>query len=120
MLHVIAIVVHATVGWGLCGMAIAVGRKVTTLRNALIAHAIAAPIIFAVVSAAYFQWFGGTAPAATAATFVAIVIFLDVFVIALLVEKSFEMFRSVLGTWLPFALIFFATWLTGMVVGAPS
>ena len=55
-----------------------------------------------------------------AAMFVAIVIFLDVFVIALLIERSFEMFRSVLGTWLPFALIFLATWLTGMVAGAPS
>jgi hypothetical protein len=43
-----------------------------------------------------------------------------VFVVALLVEKSFDMFRSVLGTWLPFALIFLATWLTGIVMGVPS
>jgi hypothetical protein len=120
MLQVIAIIVHATVGWGFCGITIAVGRKVTTLRNTLIAHAIAAPIIFVVVSGVYFWEFGGTDPAATAAMFVAIVIFLDVFVIALLIERSSEMFRSVLGTWLPFALIFLATWLTGMVAAAPS
>ena len=120
MLEAIAIVTHAVVGWGLCGATIGVGRKVTTLRNALIAHAIAAPIIFGAVSVVYFRLFGSTGPITTAAMFLAIVIFLDVVVIALLVEKSFAMFRSVLGTWLPFALIFLATWLTGMVMAVPS
>jgi hypothetical protein len=109
---------HAVVGWALCGATIGIGRKFTMLHNSLIAHAIAAPIIFAVVSASYFCWFGGTGPAATAAAFLAIVIFLDVFVVALLVEKSFDMFRSVLGTWLPFALIFLASWLTGWATAA--
>jgi hypothetical protein len=52
--------------------------------------------------------------------FLAIVIFLDMFVIALLVEKSFDMFRSVLGTWLPFVLIFLTIWLTGTVMAVPS
>jgi hypothetical protein len=116
MLQAAVIVVHALVGWGLCGAAIGIGRKVTTLRNALIAHAIAAPIIFVAVSLVYFGWFGGTGPAVTSALFLAVVIFLDVFVIALFVEKSFDMFRSILGTWLPFALIFLATWLTGLLV----
>ena len=120
MLQAIAIVIHAVVGWALCGAIIGIGRKVTTLRNALIAHAIAAPIIFGAVSVVYFGWFGSTGPATTAAIFLAIVIFLDVFVIALLVEKSFDMFRSVLGTWLPFALIFLAIWLTGTVMAVLS
>ena len=116
VLEAIAIVIHAVVGWTLCGATVGVGRKVTTLRNALIAHAIAAPIIFSAVSVVYFRWFGGTGPTTTAALFLAIVIFLDIFVIALLVEKSFDMFRSVLGTWLPFVLIFLAVWLTGTVM----
>jgi hypothetical protein len=119
MLHMLVLVVHAVVGWGLCGATIGIGRKFTTLHNSLIAHAIAAPIIFVVVSASYFCWFDGTRPAVTAAEFVAIVIFFDVFVIALLVEKSFDMFRSVLGTWLPFSLIFLASWLTGWTMAAP-
>jgi hypothetical protein len=119
MLHMLVLVAHAVVGWALCGATIGIGRKFTTLHNSLIAHAIAAPIIFVVVSTSYFCWFGGTRSAVTAAEFVAIVIFLDVFVIALLVEKSFDMFRSVLGTWLPFALIFLATWLTGSATAAP-
>ena len=118
MLQTIILASHAVVGWGLCGATIGIGRKFTTLHNSLVAHAIAAPIIFVVVSVVYFCWFGGTRPAATAAIFVAIVIFLDVFVVALLVERSFDMFRSVLGTWLPFALIFLATWLTGLATAA--
>jgi hypothetical protein len=105
------------VGWALCGATVGIGRKVTTLHNALIAHAIAAPIIFVIVSVIYFLRFGGTAPLTTAVAFVAIVIALDALVVALLVEKRFDMFRSVLGTWLPFVLIFVATWATGVVVG---
>ena len=120
MLKAIAIVILAVVGWGLCGATVGVGRKVTTLRNALIAHAIAAPIIFGAVSFIYFRWFGGTGPATTAAIFLAIVVFLDTFVVALLVEKSFDMFRSILGTWLPFVLIFLAVWVTGTVMVVPS
>jgi hypothetical protein len=114
------IIMHAVVGWALCAATIGVGRRLTTLRRALIAHAVAAPLIFALVSAAYFVWVGGTGPAATAAIFVAIVILLDVFVVALLIEKSFAMFRSVLGTWLPFGLIFVASWVTGHLLAAPS
>ncbi|HLX17875.1 MAG TPA: hypothetical protein VKS24_22010 [Bradyrhizobium sp.] len=90
MLNAVAIIIHAVVGWGLCGATVGVGRKMTTLYNALIAHAIAAPIIFGALSFVYFRWFGGTGPAATAAFFLAIVVFLDAFVVALLVEKSFD------------------------------
>ena len=31
---------------------------------------------------------------------------MDVFVVAMLINKSFDMFLSPLGTWIPFALIF--------------
>ena len=39
-----------------------------------------------------------------------IVLALDAIVVAPLFERSFAMFRSVIGTWLPFAAIFFASW----------
>ncbi len=119
MVQAFALIVHAAVGWALCGATVGIGRRLTTLRNALIAHAIAAPLIFVVVSGIYFRWFGSTGPAATAVMFLVIIGFLDVLIVALLVEKSFDMFRSFLGTWLPFALIFLATWLTGLVMVAP-
>ena len=82
----------------------------------VIIHAIAAPIIFALLSSVYFRQFNYTAPLQTATIFVAFVIAVDFFVVALLMLKSFEMFTSPLGTWVPFALIFIATYLTGVYV----
>jgi hypothetical protein len=42
-----------------------------------------------------------------------VVIFMDLFLVALFIEKSFAMFTSLLGTWIPFGLIFTATYITG-------
>jgi hypothetical protein len=36
------------------------------------------------------------------------------FVVALLIERSFKMFESIVGTWPPFLLIFISTWWTGV------
>jgi hypothetical protein len=33
----------------------------------------------------------------------------------MLILRSFEMFTSLLGTWIPFALIFASTYLTGLL-----
>ncbi len=41
---------------------------------------------------------------------------IDFFGVALLIYRSLAMFTSLLGTWLPFALIFAATYLTGVWV----
>ena len=35
-------------------------------------------------------------------------------------QRSFEMFTSFVGTWLPFALIFGSTYITGVVVAPPG
>jgi len=110
------VVIHGLVGWGLCGATMSVGMKLTTLESALVLHAIAAPIIFTGLSLVYFQRFGSWAPFRTAAAFLGIVVVMDVFVVALLIERSFEMFESILGTWLPFLLIFTSTWWTGLAV----
>jgi len=40
---------------------------------------------------------------------------LDASIIAPFAEKSFAMFASVLGTWIPFGLIFFATYLVELL-----
>lgn len=108
---------HALVGWGLCGATMGIALSRTTEHRALIIHAVAAPIIFAVLSAIYFGYFGYTGALATAAGFVAVVIVLDVFVVALLIQREFSMFASVLGTWLPFGLIFASTYLVGRLMG---
>ena len=41
---------------------------------------------------------------------------LDFFVVALIINRGLEMFASLLGTWIPFALIFTSTYLTGVAV----
>lgn len=107
---------HAVAGWGLCGAAMFGAMAVTTTARALIIHAVAAPIIFAGVSYVYFRFHGSWQPLGAAAAFLGVVVALDLFVVALFIETSFEMFTSVVGTWLPFALIFFSTWCTGLAV----
>ncbi len=116
---VLTILAHAFVGWTLCAATMGIGMSVTTLSNALIIHAIAAPIFFGCVSLIYFRKFNYTTPLQTALSFLAFVIIMDFFVVALLINRSFEMFASLLGTWLPFALIFASIYLTGyLTVGS--
>ncbi len=38
----------------------------------------------------------------------------DFFLVALVVNRSLEMFRSLVGTWLPCSLIFLSTFITGV------
>jgi hypothetical protein len=97
-----------------------VGMKVTTLEVALVLHAIAAPVIFTCISLAYFHHVDSWAPVRAAAAFLGVVAVMDVFVVALLIERSFEMFGSILGTWLPFVLMFISTWCTGLAVRRAS
>lgn len=68
----------------------------------------------------YFKQFHYTTPLVTAFLFVAIVIFMDVFIVALFIEQSLAMFASFIGTWLPLALIFMATYLIGHYVASRS
>ena len=107
---------HAFLGWALCAATMGIGMAVTSLEKALVIHAIAAPIFFTGVSLLYFSKFNFTTPLQTASIFVALVIAMDFFLVAMLINRSFEMFTSLLGTWIPFALIFLSTWLTGLLV----
>jgi len=112
----IIIFVHAVIGWVLCAATMGIGLATMTLEKTLIAHAIGAPIFFAVVSLVFYRKFNYTTPLQTATIFVGFVIALDFFVVALLINRSLEMFASLLGTWIPFALIFASTYLTGVSV----
>jgi hypothetical protein len=103
-------------GWALCAATMGIGMAVTTLSRALIVHAIAAPVFFVSLSLLYHRRFHYTAPWQTAVLWLGFVMAMDFFVVALLINRSLEMFASPLGTWIPFALIFASTWLTGLVV----
>lgn len=108
------ILAHAFVGWALCAATMGIGLATTSLQNALIVHAVGAPIYFAFVSLIYFKKFNYTTPLQTAIIFVGFVMAVDFFVVALLINRSLEMFASLMGTWIPFALIFASTYLTGL------
>lgn len=110
----IVLLAHAFAGWVLCGAIMGIGMTLTSIGNTLVLHAIGAPVIFGLLSLNYFRKFNYTTPLQTAIVFVSFVIFMDVFVVALLIEESFEMFRSVLGTWIPLFLIFISTYLAGL------
>ena len=59
---IIITLVHAFIGWMLCAATMGIGMAVTSLNNALIIHAIAAPIFFAGITWAYFRKFNFTTP----------------------------------------------------------
>ncbi len=112
--------IHGLAGWALCAATMGVGMKVTTLRAALIIHVFAAPAIFTALSLSYFHRVSSWSPLRAAAAFLGVVVAMDVLIVALVIERSFEMFGSILGTWLPFVLIFISTWCTGLAVRRAS
>jgi len=113
--RILVILVHGLIGWALCGAMIWIGMAVTSMQNTLIIHAIGAPVVFWAIASIYFRVFHYTTSLQTAIAFVSVVVFMDFFVVALLIEKNFEMFASLLGTWIPWALIFASTYLTGLL-----
>ena len=112
--RLVVLLAFALLAQALCWSIMIVGQMVTSIENTLIAHAIGAPIIAVVVSSVYYRKFNYTTPLQTAIAFISVVIAMDVFVVALFIEKSFEMFASPIGTWIPFSSIFLATYLTGL------
>lgn len=111
---VLIIIIHAFIGWALCGASVGIGRAVTSIEITLVIHAIAAPIIFAVITTIYYKKFAFTKPLMTAFIFVGFVIVMDAGLVAPVFEKSYEMFASLLGTWIPFVLIFTSSYITGL------
>ena len=103
-------------GWALCGAIMFIGMSIMSIETTLIVHAIGAPVIFSVISLFYFRKFRFTSPLRTAVLFLLIVMLMDFFLVALVINRSMEMFQSLLGTWIPFGLIFLSTFLTGLIV----
>ena len=110
----LVVLAHAFVGWALCAATMGIGMATLPIQSALIVHAIGAPVYFALVSLVYFKKFNYTTPLQTASIFTGFVMAVDFFVVALLINGSLEMFSTLLGTWIPFALIFASTSLTGL------
>lgn len=107
---------HGAVGWAGCAATMGLLLALASQPVALAVHALAAPAVFAAVSRHYFRPSGAREPLPTALAFVAIVAFLDSVVVAWLFHQGFALFASIVGTWLPFLLIFLVTWATGAVM----
>lgn len=113
---IIIILIHAAIGWAICAAIMGIGMQLFSMKTTLIIHAIGGPFGFFILSLIYFKKYNYTSPLQTAIIFIAFIIVMDFFIVALLIEKSFEMFKSPFGTWIPFALIFLTTYLTGLAV----
>lgn len=111
----LSVLVPALITWGLCGATIGAGSVFTTMQTTLIIHAVAAPVFAALTSWVYFRKFNHTTPFQTALIFLFFVMIMDAGLVAPVFEKSYEMFTNVLGTWIPFALIFVSTYITGLI-----
>jgi hypothetical protein len=102
--------------WGACGAVIAIGRRLWTLNTTLRVHLAAAPVIFFVVSAIHKMLAPDFNFLLRATVLTGLVVMLDAVVVAPLFERSYAMFRSLIGTWLPFAAIFLAGVAAGLKV----
>lgn len=110
------VLLHGLVGWAICAALMLGLLSAVSTGTAIALQAVAVPIVFIFVSWHYFAPVGTRSPLAVALTFTFLVAALDFVVIAGAIERNFEMFKSVTGVWLPLALIFFATYLTGVLM----
>ena len=109
------LILHALIGWAVCAAIIGIGFQFTSKENTLIIHAVGAPIVFGLLSWNYFRKYHYTSPLLAACIFLGLAVILDFFLVAMVIQKSFIMFRSALGTWIPFLLIFLSTYIVGQL-----
>ena len=73
----------------------------------------AAPIFSFVASIAHALIVPEFNPLLRAAMMTGLIVLLDAVLVAPMLERSFAMFRSLIGTWAPFLAIFLASWAAG-------
>jgi hypothetical protein len=96
--QIVTVLALGLLGWVLCGAIMFVGMSIASLETTLILHALGAPIIFSTISWFYFRNLRYTTPAQTGVVFLLVVILMDFFLVALVINQSLEMFQSLLGT----------------------
>ena len=101
-------------GWAICDTTVVVGMALTSIGTALLVHAIVAPVAFGLLSYVYFTRFNFTRPLTTALAFLGIVVLMDSTLVAGVINRSFAMFASPIGTWIPMTLIFLSSYGTGV------
>jgi hypothetical protein len=104
--------------WSACGAVMAIGRRIWTLEATLRIHLVAAPLVAFFVSAVHKLLAPDFSPVLRAAVMTGLVIVLDAAVVAPVFKRSYAMFLSFIGTWIPFAAIFLASLIAGILVPA--
>ncbi len=110
------LVLTAIAAWAACALTMAIADSLVSTESALVIHALFTLVWFALAAGWYRRRHAWPGPKAIALTNLATVVVLDVVVVAGLVLNSFEMFDSVMGTWLPFALVLVGSWAAARVV----
>jgi hypothetical protein len=114
MKKILIILLYSFLGWAFCAAIMGIGQAYLPMGKVLIIHVIFGPLAFAFLSWHYHRHFHYTHPLPTALIFVSFIMLMDFFLVALIILKSLDMFRSPLGTWIPFGLIFLSTYMAGL------
>ncbi len=114
MKKIFVVLLYSFLGWAICAAIMGIGMATLPMGTVLIIHIIAGPLAFAFLSWHYHRHFRYTEPLPTALVFVSFIMLMDFFLVALVILKSLDMFKSPLGTWIPFGLIFLSTYVTGL------
>ncbi|MGO9361097.1 MAG: hypothetical protein ACLP1D_26045 [Xanthobacteraceae bacterium] len=96
--------------WLACGAVMAIGRRIWSLQTTLYIHLVAAPSFAYLLSAGHRLAFPEFDHLTRAGVMTTVALILDAAVVAPVFERSYAMFRSVIGVWLPLAAIFLASW----------
>lgn len=107
---------YGMLGWASCATVMTFLLAITSTTVAVVVHAVFAPMIFALVAWRYFRPRGARTPLLTAVAFTATVAVLDTVIVAGLFMRSAALLVSFGGFWLPLALIFAATLVTGAIL----
>ena len=102
--------------WAICGAIMGIGPLFLSMETTLLVHAAGGPLGAVAATMVYYRFFGDMAPVGLAAVFLGTALVLDALVVSPLFVGDYGMFASPLGLWIPMALIFSATWLTGTML----
>lgn len=106
--------------WATCALSIVAARAAFGLQIALWVHLIVAPLASAAGTLLYRNRPARLAAVPTAVLFVLVAVATDALLVAPFFERSFAMFHSVVGTWIPFASIFAGSLAASALSGAGS
>lgn len=110
----------ALAGWTICAAIVSTTAYATSLATAFAVNSVVAPVLFVVVSVAYFRRGDASHPGLAALVFVLVGVAFTLVTAVTVPARGVASLGSVTGTWLPLALVFVATWCVGLAVRDPS